>query len=35
MIADDDIEIDRRQVHIKGQVNPIALPTVNPYEDMS
>jgi acetoacetyl-[acyl-carrier protein] synthase len=35
MIADDDIEIDRRQVQIKGQANPIALPTVNPYEDMS
>ena len=35
MIADDDIDIDRRQVHIRGQANPIALPIGNPYEDMS
>jgi len=35
MIADEDIDINREQVRIKGQANPIDLPTQNPYEDMS
>jgi 3-oxoacyl-(acyl-carrier-protein) synthase len=35
MIADEDIDIGREQVRIKGQFNPINLPTSNPYEDMS
>lgn len=34
-IDSDDIEIDRRRVQIKGQANPIPLPTVNQYGDMS
>jgi 3-oxoacyl-(acyl-carrier-protein) synthase len=35
MIADEDIDIGREQVRIKGHFNPINLPTSNPYEDMS
>lgn len=34
MIADEDIEIDREQVRIKGLTNPINLPANTPYEDM-
>ena len=35
MIADEDIEMDREQVRIKGLANPINLPVDNPYPDMS
>ena len=35
MIEDEDIDIDREQVRIKGLANAIALPTDNRYPDMS
>lgn len=35
MIADEDIEIDRQQVRIKGLSNPIDLPGASGYGDMN
>ena len=34
MIADEDIDINREQLAIRGCANPIDLPRDNPYRDM-